>query len=191
MRGWTEGEREEGEGGMGKESLPPIDDDGAGGKFKPRNRKKIEAQDLKKLAPQQRSRYLAYEDPPKEVNEAMGATKKRLAEEKKRLERANAPPSEEEVDEREKHAKLIGQLKAAEARNRLRIMRLRYQANRAQEISHLISCQPTALKAVRLQALVPLYPEREDRRDRLDKLERERVESLLEDAQGLLVNRIH
>lgn len=41
----------------------------------------------------------------------------------------------------------------------------------AQEISHLIACQPTALKAVRLQALVPAYPEREDRRDKLDKLE--------------------
>ena len=41
----------------------------------------------------------------------------------------------------------------------------------AQEISHLIACQPTALKAVRLQALVPSYPEREDRKDRLDKLE--------------------
>ncbi|XP_048730763.1 protein LKAAEAR1-like [Ostrea edulis] len=170
-------------------SLPPLDDDG--GKFKPRNKKKVEQHDLKKMAPQQRSRYLAYEDPPKEVSEAMGATKKRLLEKKRLIMRINEDLPEEEVDERDKHAKLIGQLKAAEARNRLRIMRLRYQANRAQEISHLIACQPTALKAVRLQALVPSYPDKDDRRDRLDKLERVRVERLLEDTQGLITNRIH
>ncbi|XP_061169394.1 protein LKAAEAR1-like [Saccostrea echinata] len=172
-------------------SLPPLDDDGQGGKFKPKNRKKLDQHDLKKMAPQQRSRYLAYEDPPKEVSEAMGATKKRLLEKRRMIMRANQDLPEEEYDERDKHAKLIGQLKAAEARNRLRIMRLRYQANRAQEISHLIACQPTALKAVRLQALVPAYPEREERKDRLDKLERVRVERLLEDTQGLLTNRIH
>ena len=38
-------------------SLPPIED--GGGKFRPMNRKKINPNDLKKLAPQQRSRYLA------------------------------------------------------------------------------------------------------------------------------------
>lgn len=172
-------------------SLPPLDDDGSGGKFKPKNRKKVDQHDLKKMAPVQRSRYLAYEDPPKEISDAMGATKKRLMEKRRVMMRINQDLPEEEIDERDKHAKLIGQLKAAEARNRLRIMRLRYQANRAQEISHLIACQPTALKAVRLQALVPAYPEREDRKDRLDKLERVRVERLLEDAQGLLTNRVH
>ena len=135
--------------------LPPIDGDDGDGKFKARNRRKIEATDLKKLAPQQRSRYLAYEEPPKKVSEGMAYSKKMLLEKQKQYQRDNAPTPEDDRMERDKHAKLIGQLKAAEARNRLRIMRLRYQANRAQEISHLISCQPTALKAVRLQALVP------------------------------------
>ncbi|XP_071143144.1 uncharacterized protein [Mytilus edulis] len=180
--------------------LPPIDDDGDG-KFRAKNKKKIDAADLKKLAPQQRSRYLAYEDPPKKATEGMAYSKKMLTDRKKQYQRDHASTPEEDISERDKHAKLIGQLKAAEARNRLRIMRLRYQANRAQEISHLISCQPTALKAVRLQALVPAYPDRGDRRDRLmplDKLNafdearrRERIECLLEDEKGLLTNRIH
>jgi len=103
--------------------------------------------------------------------------------------RQEITPKEEEI-ERDKHARLIGQLKAAEARNRLRIMRLRYQANRAQEIGHLIACQPVALKAVRLQALVPPYPDMRDKGDHLDKMDRVRVESLLEDAKGLLTNRV-
>ena len=41
----------------------------------------------------------------------------------------------------------------------------------AQEISHLISCQPVALKAVRLQALVPPYSEMKDKGDTLDKFD--------------------
>ena len=41
----------------------------------------------------------------------------------------------------------------------------------AQEISHLIACQPTALKAVRLQALLPAYPDIKDKGDALDKLD--------------------
>ncbi|KAL4218511.1 LKAAEAR motif containing 1 [Mactra antiquata] len=166
----------------------PHDDDGD---RKPRNKKKIEERDLKKMAPQLRSKYLAYEDPPKDVAESQANAAKRLLEKKKRYQQDNAPPSDEELIEREKHEKLIGQLKAAEARNRLRIMRLRYQSSKAQEISHLIACQPTALKAVRLQALVPAYPDTKDKGDGLDKLDRERVENLLEDAQGLLTNRIH
>jgi len=60
--------------------------------------------------------------------------------------------------------------RAAEARNRIRIMRLRYQANRGQEINHLISCQPSALQAVRLQALVPAKSELQEENDTLEKL---------------------
>lgn len=60
--------------------------------------------------------------------------------------------------------------RAAEARNRIRIMRLRYQATKAQEISHLISCQPSALKAVRLQALLPIKHDQNGKGDVLDKL---------------------
>jgi len=154
------------------------------------NRKKLDAADLKKLTPQERSRYLAYEDPPKDIDDACREAQKRLLDQKRKREKQFIPVTIEEEEERDKHAKLIGQLKAAEARNRLRIMRLRYQANRAQEISHLIACQPVALKAVRLQALVPPYAEVRDKGDRLDKFDRKRVEDLLEDTNGLITNRI-
>lgn len=50
-------------------------------------------------------------------------------------------------------------------------MRLRYQNNRSSEVTHLISCQPTALKAVRLQSLVPPNPDKIYIRDLLVKNE--------------------
>ncbi|KAH3748577.1 protein LKAAEAR1-like [Dreissena polymorpha] len=161
------------------------------GKFKPKNKKKLQEKDLKKMAPQLRSKYLAYEEPSKDVQESQANAAKRLVENKKKLQIKNAPETDEAILEREKHEKLIGQLKAAEARNRLRIMRLRYQSSRAQEINHLIACQPTALKAVRLQALVPAYSDTKDKGDTVEKMDRERIEQLLEDAQGLLTNRIN
>ncbi|GFS18160.1 protein LKAAEAR1-like [Elysia marginata] len=170
---------------MASDKLPAI-----GNRELYQYRKKLGPTELKKMTLVQRSRYMAYEEPPKDITDAKGVTMKRLIEQKKRHQQINEPISKEEMEERDKHAKLIGQLKAAEARNRLRIMRLRYQANRAQEISHLISCQPVALKAVRLQALVPPYSEMKDKGDTLDKFDRERVEALLEDSKGLIVNRI-
>jgi len=165
------------------DNLPPI-------REPIRNKEKLAPNDLKKLTPLQRAKYNAYEEPTKDVDDSRKAAIKRLVDQRKRHQKQWIPVSQEEEDERDKHAKLIGQLKAAEARNRLRIMRLRYQANRAQEISHLIACQPVALKAVRLQALVPPYSEMKDKGDKLDKFERKRVEDLLEDTRGLLINRM-
>ncbi|XP_025092540.1 protein LKAAEAR1-like [Pomacea canaliculata] len=171
------------------ESIQRDIGDGGDEKFRPQNRKKINPNDLKKLTPLQRSRYMAYEDPPKHVQEAQMQTKKRLLELRKQQSRNSTTRPLEEEAEWHKHIRLIGQLKAAEARNRLRIMRLRYQANKAQEIGHLIACQPVALKAVRLQALLPHCPEKKSRPDDLTKSERHRVESLVEDGAGLLTNR--
>lgn len=159
-----------------------------GGAFRPQNRKKLTQRELNMLPPSQRSKYLAYEDPPKSAALAMANSRKRVQErmkaEKERFRNENAID-----EEREKYSQLIGQLKAAEARNRLRIMRLHYQNNRAEEIRHLISCQPTAIKAVRLQAMVPPVPEKKSPGDSLDKLERSRIESILEDENGLTINR--
>ncbi len=50
-------------------------------------------------------------------------------------------------------------------------MRLRYDANRGKEVYHLTMCQPTARKAVRLQALLPNKDERRTIPDKLDKLQ--------------------
>ncbi|XP_014791017.1 uncharacterized protein LOC106884254 [Octopus bimaculoides] len=91
--------------------------------------------------------------------------------------------------ERMKTEKLIGQLKAAEARGRLRVMRISFQSAKTNEINHLIACQKSALKAVRLQALVPPKKTKENMKDLLSKVDRDRVELLLNDYEGLLTNR--
>jgi len=182
-----------------KDSLPPIREkkreDAADGepteKWQPHNWAffKKDERTLRKMAMQQKSKYLAYEDPPKDVAEAQSNSRKRLIELKKKIAKANQMPSMLELDDKDKHEKLIGQLKAAESRNRIRIMRLRYEANKAQEINHLIACQPTARKAVRLQALIPVRPEDRSQGDTLDKISRSRVENLLEDTGGLITGR--
>ena len=48
--------------------------------------------------------------------------------------REHQPATLEELGEKDKHEKLIGQLKAAESRNRIRIMRLRYESNRVGKV---------------------------------------------------------
>lgn len=158
------------------------------GSRKYQNRKKLSQRELAALHPVQRSKYLAYEAAPKKVADSVAHSSKRVLEKKR--EDQDMLMEEEYVDvEREKHSQLIGQLKAAEARNRLRTMRIRYQNNRAAEVKHLISCQPTAIKAVRLQAMVPSVPDRGSPGDDMDKLERKRVEDLVEDEYGLTINR--
>ncbi|XP_041060784.1 protein LKAAEAR1-like [Carcharodon carcharias] len=92
--------------------------------------------------------------------------------------------------ERKKRQNLIGQLKAAESHNRIQSMRLRYQKMRAEEINHLISSQPTARKAIRLEALLPPWHEKINLKDTLEKLERKRVEEIMNDEAGLTINRI-
>jgi len=178
-------------------TLPPINDkqDGPGDdpqeKWVPKEWDffKKTSTDLKKMAPQLRSRYQAYQEPPKNVSEAQSTCRQRLVELKRAQKKNNMAPTYEEIGEKDKHEKLIGQLKAAEARNRIRIMRLRYESNRAQEINHLISCQPTARKAVRLQALLPSKHDDRSQGDSMEKLQRVRVEALLEDSRGLITGR--
>ena len=46
------------------------------------------------------------------------------------------------------------------------ILQLNWQAD---EVNHLISCQPTAIKAMRLQTLLPAYPKAIEVRDILGK----------------------
>lgn len=163
------------------------DDDA--GKFRPKNWTNKTAGQLKKMAPQQRARFLAYEDPTKDVLDAMALSQKRIHEERMYSKKFEMPRTQQETAEEANHSKLIGQLKAAEARNRIRIMRLRYQGMRAHEIKHLIACQPTSLKALRLEALVPPTIDNSNPGDELDKLQRARVETILEDEKGLTTNR--
>ncbi|XP_064132520.1 protein LKAAEAR1 [Loxodonta africana] len=77
--------------------------------------------------------------------------------------------------------RLLGVLKAAEARGRIRALRLRYIRMRAEEISFLIQQQKSARAAIRLEMFLPpqLKPKRIP--DPLDRQERRRVETILEE----------
>lgn len=95
--------------------------------------------------------------------------------------------------ERERHERLIGQLKAAEARNRARIMRARYENVKQDEIDLLIESQQTALKAVRLEAFLPSikshHQQKLDDSDALSPIERRRLEALIDDNTNRLIER--
>ncbi|CAF0887339.1 unnamed protein product [Didymodactylos carnosus] len=88
------------------------------------------------------------------------------------------------------HAILIGELKAAEARNRIRATRLRFSKTRSDEIDQIISFQPNALGALRFEAFMN-KPDKQSTKvkDPLNQLERRRVQNLSLDDQNLLVDR--
>ncbi|MGH0145496.1 UNVERIFIED_CONTAM: hypothetical protein FKN15_005750 [Acipenser sinensis] len=142
-------------------------------KFIPRNKKNVTPAEMKKMAPQLKAQYRAYEDPSKDVLNLVMNTQQRLRQhatkEHQDLYMKTADPKADVA--LGKQEKLIGQLKAAEARNRIRIMRLRYQSMRAQEINHLIACQSTAQKSVRLELLLPPRLDTDNPGDSLDKME--------------------
>ncbi|XP_078275265.1 protein LKAAEAR1-like [Rhinoraja longicauda] len=91
--------------------------------------------------------------------------------------------------EKKKQLILVGQLRAAESHNKIQDMRQRYRAMRADEINLLISSQPTARKAIRLEALLPPYQDKIHLKDTLNKLERKRVEEIMSDEGGITINR--
>lgn len=140
------------------------------------------------------------EEPTKQVADQQKAAKQRISDKKKQeVEEANKLRlSSEEEAERLQYEKLIGQLKAAEARNRVRIRRMRSYSNQTDETNHLVACQTTAASAVRLEALltdkqaVPdndAPPSPNSNRVKIDKLSRERIELLMNDDLGLLTMR--
>jgi len=141
--------------------------------------------DIKKLKPQQRARYLAYKETPKKIKLQLQKTNKRIRERKEINNKKEEIIDDVKEDERKAYNVLIGQLKAAEARDRIRLMRLRYEAMRSHEIKHLISCQPSSLKAIRFEALVPAKTDPPSSNDTLDKIDRERVEKIVADNKGL------
>ncbi|KAM4841750.1 protein LKAAEAR1 [Thomomys bottae] len=82
----------------------------------------------------------------------------------------------------ERQSRLLGVLRAAEARGRVRALRLRYTRMRAEEIALLVQRQDSARTAIRLELFLPpqLKPTRIP--DPLDRQERRRVETILEEA---------
>uniref|UniRef100_A0A8C5WGL8 LKAAEAR motif containing 1 n=1 Tax=Leptobrachium leishanense TaxID=445787 RepID=A0A8C5WGL8_9ANUR len=145
--------------------------------------------DLRKMNPVQRARCLAYDQPGKEVAASLVLTNGRIREHI--LKSFQEMPQTSRDPEQDKQTKVVGQLKAAEARNRIRLMRFRFQCMRAQELNNLISCQPTARDAIRLEVFLPPRPKTMGPRVLLDRFQRERVEDLLADDRQLQINRIH
>jgi hypothetical protein len=99
---------------------------------KDKNQRNRSEKDANNLPIYLRSKYLAYEEAPKEISDKQRAAKQRVAERHKKEMLASNDQRLTEKEEMEKiqHEKLIGQLKAAEARNRIRVMRLRHHSNR-------------------------------------------------------------
>ncbi|XP_030068489.1 protein LKAAEAR1 [Microcaecilia unicolor] len=150
-------------------------------KFVTRNRNNPAQGEMRKMAPQQRARHMGHEELNKEVMQSVLSPKNRPIKQDKLRQ-------QQEI-EQIKQAKVVGQLKAAEARNRIRVKRLRFQCMRAQEIKHLISCQPRAMAAVRLEVFLPPQQEIQFPRDPIGKLERARVEDILGDNEELTIKR--
>ena len=85
-------------------------------------------------------------------------------------------------EEKEKHERLIGQLKAAEARNRTRLLKMRYVNLKEDETEHIVDSQPTALKAARLEAFLPTFKKKYELNDSLNPIQRRRLEAIIDGA---------
>uniref|UniRef100_A0AAZ3QB51 Protein LKAAEAR1 n=2 Tax=Oncorhynchus tshawytscha TaxID=74940 RepID=A0AAZ3QB51_ONCTS len=161
-----------------------------------RRRSSATKEDVKRMCPQQRARYLAYEEPPKEAKTWMAMSRQRVsawessgAGGKRHTTVGHHQCDERDEEEKKRQDLIIGQLKAAEARNRVRQMRLQYRSMRTQEINLMISCQSSAQTAVRLELLLPTEESKINTIDCLDKLQRKRVEEILDDEKGLTITR--
>ncbi|KAL1020567.1 hypothetical protein UPYG_G00001790 [Umbra pygmaea] len=158
------------------------------------NRRKpsVSTEALQGMCPQQRSRYLAYEEPAKEVKSYMSMSRQRLsawqpagAGGKRQTPVGRHHSCETDKEEKRKQEKR-GQ---KEARHRLRKIRLQYQSMRNEEIKLMISGQSNALDAIRLERLLPSEESKTPTADCLSERERKRVEEILEDEDGLTLYR--
>uniref|UniRef100_A0A8C8YCS5 LKAAEAR motif containing 1 n=1 Tax=Prolemur simus TaxID=1328070 RepID=A0A8C8YCS5_PROSS len=142
---------------------------------------------LAAMLPAQRHRHLLFGDLLEDVGAAASIFPRESAELRYRMPdpRVWAQSLERPA---ERQNRLLGVLKAAEARGRLRALRLRYTHPpgplRAEETAFLIQRQKSALAAIRLELFLPpqLKPARIP--DPLDRQERRRVETILEESEG-------
>lgn len=82
------------------------------------------------MCPQQRARHLTYQEQSKDVRKAVTASEHRIRERHAATRENVLAANATQEEERKLQGTLIGQLKAAEARNRIRLMMLRYQTHR-------------------------------------------------------------
>ncbi|XP_036178728.1 protein LKAAEAR1 [Myotis myotis] len=153
---------------------------GAAAKGPPKPGWALSLEGLEAMSPKQCHRHLLFGDLLEDVGAAASIFPRESAELGYRMPdpRAWAQSLEPSTARQDR---LLGVLKAAEARGRVRALRLRYTYMRAEEISLLIQRQKSARAAIRLELFLPpqLKPTRIP--DPLDRQERRRVETILEE----------
>lgn len=159
-----------------------------GKKFEPHNWRQLSVKELSNKSASERSRYMAYEPVPKDIQDkqTIALTRVRAA---KAAERKSDRPTLEMLIEAEQNDELVGQLKAAEAQQRTRQTRVDWGRAMSKELEHLIASQPTAMKAVRLETMMSLNTHPASAQ-LLTKAEYDRAQTLLEDSSGYTVARI-
>lgn len=158
----------------------------------PPNIQSAQYSSIERLKELRRKRMMEREDELKKIQESksiMSASVLSINGDKNK--KLTLAETEEMIEfERERHERLIGQLKAAEARNRTRIMKMRYYHSKQDEIDHLIESQPTAAKAVRLEGfLPPVKAEKLKVNSTLTPIQRRRLDRLIDDTNNSLVER--
>ena len=158
-------------------------------KFPPqsRNWKKRSEREISKMSAVQRGRYLAYEAPPD--YEAMRRSQARV----NKYISANTTPQlsttrDEQFTKRTGPSSSQG---AWEASCRIRDLHTAVRMQRAIDVGHLVSQQDCALKALRVESLLPpLTSHAAHTKKRLGEKERRRIEQLVDDENGELTSRI-
>ncbi|XP_073731143.1 protein LKAAEAR1-like isoform X2 [Misgurnus anguillicaudatus] len=140
---------------------------------------------MMKTCPQQTARFQAYDEPSKDVQKWTSAARTRVSvyQTKQKCSQICNPVSPAPKTD---HLKQVTtQLKATEAQDRIRNMRLRHQHLKAEEINAMITRQIDARGAVRQEYLLKpcrSVNKRMNHKDNLDPLQR-RVEEILEDKR--------
>ena len=149
--------------------------------FVAQNWKHLSAKELEKLSPIERSRYFAYEPSPHaaSIKTAQQRLHQDMAITKEKQNRSNLQKAQ--AHENLERNRQLGLVKATEAGQRTRNLRDTYIANRASEIRHLVSTQQTALKATRLQTLLPCENVKVNLVDEMSAKRRMRIEELIEE----------
>ncbi|XP_007952880.1 protein LKAAEAR1 [Orycteropus afer afer] len=134
---------------------------------------------LAAMRPAQRHRHLLFGDLLEDVSAAASIFPRESLELMRRMPDPSAWTQPPELPEQRQN-QLLGVLKAAEARGRVRALRLRYTRMRAEEIALLIQRQKSARAAIRLEMFLPPQLKSERIPDPLARQERRRVETILE-----------
>eukprot|EP01137_Pigoraptor_chileana_P021540 Opistho-2@85419 len=166
--------------------LPAISSSGKGqgsgeynGTFVPKAYQNMTPYKLKRMTPIERSKYLAYQPPETTIAEAVAASSRRVAQQANATEKARceALVRKQKQKDLDRQTGLFG---AQLAKERVQMTRHLAGELASCELEQLIASQPTSLKAVKLQILVPPRPKEIALSKLVSEKERLRIQDLLE-----------